>query len=215
MHDVVVAVSKGRIWDDMEALWTEAGWQWPIVRGRQLTFPPSGQSPGLLMVRGSDVPTLVRLGAAQFGIVGRDVLAEHPDHGVLDVLDLGIGQCRLVLAGQSAQWPAGPARVATKYPHSTRSFFHQIHHPVEIVPLSGSVELAPVIGLASYIVDLVATGQTLRAHGLMEIQEIFTSTARLVVNPGFWRRGLDGRALVAALAAAINTREEQSRCPTS
>ncbi|NMP24742.1 ATP phosphoribosyltransferase [Sulfobacillus harzensis] len=203
MSDWVVALSRGRVAEDLRPLWEAAGWHLPDLEGsRSLYFPPQGRSPGVIVARGVDVPTLVAQGAAQFGVVGRDMLAEHPDSGVLEVLDLGISRCRLVLAGQSPSWPDGPVRVASKYSRLTRQFFAKAQHPVEVVPLSGSLELAPLIGLAPYIVDLVATGATLRAHGLVEIRSILSSTARLVVNPGIWRTQAGGRSFVREMAAA-------------
>ncbi len=206
--DMTIAISKGRVRESLEPLWQNAGWQFPRVSdSRRLLFPPSDLSPGIVVVRGSDVPTLVESGAVEFGIVGRDILAEQPDHGILEVLDLGVSGCRLVLAGRENRWPEGPVRVATKYPRSTREFFRQYQHPVEILPLSGSVELAPSIGLAPYIVDLVATGATLRAHNLVEIRTIYHSTARLVVNAGVWRTQSASRKLVAQLASSRDIAE--------
>lgn len=203
MTGMTIAISKGRVAETVQTLWENAGWQYPRMTGsRRLLFPPRDESPGVVVVRGSDVPTLVEAGAVEFGIVGRDILAEQPDHGILEVLDLGVSRCRLVLAGRENRWPEGPVRVATKYPRSTREFFREFQHPVEILPLSGSVELAPSIGLAPYIVDLVATGATLRAHDLVEIRTIYHSTARLVVNAGIWRTQSASRALVARLATS-------------
>ncbi len=186
--DTTVAVAKGRIMDVFQDLWNQAGFPWPIHgKSRQLWFPPNQDRPGLIVARARDVSILVARGIADFGVVGMDVLEEYPDPGVMRVMNLKRAECRLVLAGQSAKWPEGPLRVATKYPHITRQFFQKRGHPVETVGLSGSVELAPVIGLAPYIVDVVDTGQTLQQHGLTVVETILWSTAQLVANPGSWR----------------------------
>jgi ATP phosphoribosyltransferase len=138
-----------------------------------------------LIVRPADVPTYVEHGAADVGIVGKDVLLEQ-DSDVYEPLDLGFGACRIAVAafrGQTARDRlSSKIRVATKYPKITERYFNQRGVPVEIIKLYGSIELAPIVGLADRIVDLVETGNTLKAHGLVETECIARSTARLIVN---------------------------------
>jgi ATP phosphoribosyltransferase len=138
-----------------------------------------------LIVRPTDVPTYVEYGAADVGVVGKDVLLEQ-DCDVYEPLDLGFGACRIAVAAFRGQVPrdrlSSKIRVATKYPKITERYFNQRGVPVEIIKLYGSIELAPIVGLADRIVDLVETGNTLKAHGLIEVECIARSTARLIVN---------------------------------
>ncbi|MCY0909973.1 MAG: ATP phosphoribosyltransferase [Sulfobacillus thermotolerans] len=183
-----MAVAKGRILQDAEALWQNSGWIWPVANGtRQLWFPPQKRQPGLIIARGRDILTMVRLGIADMGIVGHDILLEYGSCGLLDVADLKFAACRIVLAGQTQEWPQGPVRVASKYQNVSQKFFETLGHPVEIVPLSGSLELAPGLGIAPFIIDIVDTGQTLKEHHLVEIHTIHHSSARLIANPARWR----------------------------
>ncbi len=170
------------------SLWQQKGLPWPVDEdSRQLWFAPENERPGVLIARARDIPTLVGLGIADLGIVGLDVLEEYPNTHVLQVADLNFAHCRVVLAGQKNQWPVGPTRIATKYQRIAQNYFNVHRHPVEILPLSGSLELAPVIGLAPYIVDIVDTGNTLRQHHLIEITTILKSSARLIANQSHWR----------------------------
>ncbi len=207
MYSLTIALAKGRILVDVEALWRQSGWPWPNGE-RQLWFPPSEERPGVVVARGPDIPKLVERGIASFGIVGRDVLEEQADADILEVLDLDIAPCRMVLASLDAQWPEGPARVASKYPEVTRRYFRRNAHPVEVVGLSGSLELAPHIGLAPYIVDIVQTGRTLRQHGLQEVATVFHSTARLIANPAAWRRGGESEHLYDKLRTVVEERAD-------
>lgn len=212
--NTTVVVAKGRIMDSLQDLWTEVGFSWPIHEGsRQLWFPAKDDQPGLIVARARDVPALVARGVADFGVVGLDVLEEYPDAGLVRVLDLQLARCRLVLAAQEPHWPEGPVRVATKYPEITRQFFHHRGHPVETVGLSGSVELAPVIGLAPYIVDVVDTGKTLQQHGLYVVETILRSSAQLVANPGLWRIRPSNQNFTHQLRQGIEgrTRKRSSR----
>jgi ATP phosphoribosyltransferase len=204
LYSLTVAVSKGRVLADVEAVWRESGWAWPEA-DRQLWFPPHEDRPGLVIARNSDIPKLVQRGIAAFGIVGSDVLEEQADADILEVLDLGIAPCRMVLASLDGKWPEGPARVASKYPGVTHRYFRLKSHPIEVVGLSGSLELAPHIGLAPYIVDVVQTGRTLRQHHLKEIDTLFHSTARLVANPAAWRWGHESEQIYEKFRHAIRT----------
>ncbi|WP_053960934.1 ATP phosphoribosyltransferase [Sulfobacillus thermosulfidooxidans] len=187
-QNVTVAIAKGRILEGAKTLWQQSGLLWPVdEESRQLWFAPSPERPGMLIARARDIPTLVGMGIADLGIVGLDVLEEYPNSHVLQVADLKFAQCRVVLAGQKNQWPEGPTRIATKYQRIAQTYFTIHRHPVEMVSLSGSLELAPVIGLAPYIVDIVDTGNTLRQHQLTEIATILESSARLIANASHWR----------------------------
>ncbi len=149
------------------------------------------ESGGLVLVtmRPSDVPTYVEAGAADLGITGKDVLLEQRDRDVYELVDLGYGACRMVLAGRrgddrltEAERRLGAVRIATKYPQITERYFEQTGRQLELIEVKGSVELAPLVGLADGIVDLVATGRTLEENDLEVREEIAASTARLVAN---------------------------------
>ncbi len=178
---------------------------------RLLVFEEGGIR--LLTVRPSDVPTYVEAGAADLGITGKDVLIEQRDLDFVEVDDLGIGSCRMVLAAIAGD--SGPAeherrlglmKVASKYPRVAREYFASLGRQVEVVELKGSVEIAPVVGLADAIVDLVATGRTLKENGLEEREEIFTSSARLIANVAFYRtRSAEADRIREALRAARQT----------
>lgn len=186
--NLTLAVAKGRILQGTENLLRDAGFDWPNLKSsRHLWFPASDRRPGLIVARAKDIPTLVSRGIADLGVVGLDILREYPDAEVLEVSDLKFASCRVVLASQEADWPKGPSRIATKYQRIARQYFAEHRHPIEIVSLSGSLELAPLIGLAPYIVDIVDTGQTLREHGLVEVTTILQSSARLIANSAHWR----------------------------
>ena len=153
---------------------------------RKLLF----EDAGIVTMRPSDVPTYVEAGAADLGITGKDVLMEQAEREVYELLDLGYGECRMILASVAGPAPAeealrrlGVMRVATKYPKIARDFFERTGRQAEIVEVKGSVELAPLTGLVEAIVDLTATGTTLRENGLVIREEIATSTARLIANP--------------------------------
>lgn len=145
---------------------------------------------GIVTMRPSDVPTYVEAGAADLGITGKDVLAEQSERAVYELADLGFGPCRMVFATVAGDDPAAEAlrrfgvmRIATKYPKIAARHFERTGRQVEIVEVKGSVELAPLTGLVEGIVDLTATGTTLRENGLVIREEILGSTARLIANP--------------------------------
>ena len=184
---LTIALPKGKLLGPVLHLLKQAGYHSPglSVESRKLTFACSSQNATFLIVRPTDVPTYVEHGAADVGVVGKDVLLEQGSD-VYEPLDLKVGACRISVA--ALQGRASPdrwsskIRVATKYPNVTERYFNQRGVPVEIVKLYGSIELAPIVGLADRIVDLVETGSTLRAHDLAEVEVITTSTARLIVN---------------------------------
>ena len=167
---------------------------------------------GVVTMRPSDVPTYVEAGAADVGITGKDVLTEQPERDVYELLDLGYGPCTMVLATVSGPDPAAEAlrrlgviRVATKYPRTAADYFERTGRQAEIVEVKGSVELAPLTGLVEAIVDLTATGTTLRENGLVVREEIFLSTARLIANPVAYK--LKARA-IDALVDRLRDAEE-------
>jgi ATP phosphoribosyltransferase len=184
---LTLALPKGRLLDPALDLLRELGVTGIDPDSRKLIFRDAGRDLEILLLKPSDVPAYVTYGAADLGIVGKDILLEQePD--VYEPLDLGFGFCRLVVAELRALWERDdPAkwswvRVATKYPRLTEEYFSSRGIQVEIVRLDGSIELAPLVGLADRIVDLVQSGETLRANGLVEVAEITRSTARLIVN---------------------------------
>ena len=184
-----LAIPRGALWDETLDALDGIGVDTSEMRGdsRSLVFSVDGMT--LVTMRPSDIPTYVEAGAADMGITGKDVLLEQADRVVYEILDLGYGACRMVLAGRKGDESLGEAerrlgamRIATKYPRIAERFFDETGRQAEIVDVKGSVELAPLVGLADGIVDLVATGRTLEENGLEIREEIAPSTARLVVN---------------------------------
>ncbi|TCD04927.1 ATP phosphoribosyltransferase [Erythrobacteraceae bacterium CFH 75059] len=200
------AVPKGRVLDEALPVMAAAG----VVPEaafhdkacRALTFATARADLRLIRVRAFDVATFVAHGAAQVGIVGSDVIEEFGYAELYAPVDLEIGRCRLALARPAAAaQPDGAShlRVATKYPNLTRRHFERRGIQAECIKLSGAMELAPVLGLADQIVDLVSTGRTLRDNGLVEVERIADVTSRFIVNRAAWKT--DGR--IAALIAAF------------
>jgi ATP phosphoribosyltransferase len=179
---LTVALSKGKLLPGTEKLFARAGLPFPASGGRRLVVPVDGLR--FLLVKDMDVPTYVEHGVADCGVAGRDVLLEmEPD--VYEPMDLGFGRCRLVVArprGGADPAAASTVRVATKYPRVAAAHFLERGRSVEVVKLAGSVELAPGLGLADCIVDVVETGRTLAENGLEVAEEVAASSARLIVN---------------------------------
>jgi len=182
---LTIAVSKGRILKESLPLLARMD----IVPledpelSRKLVLETNHPGIRLIIVRAADVPVYVEYGAADAGIVGKDVLLEYEGDGLYEPVDLGIARCRLMLAGPAGQpRPEGRFRVATKYVNTTRNYYADLGRQVEIIRLYGSMELAPILGLADLIVDLVDTGGTLQANGLVTLDMIADITSRLVVN---------------------------------
>jgi len=179
---LTVALSKGKLLAGSEALFRKAGLPFPVGEGRKLVVPIDGLR--FLFVKDMDVPTYVEYGVADCGVAGRDVLLEMASD-VYELLDLGFGRCRLVVARPGAAADprrASTLRVATKYPRVAGAHFLEHGISAEVVKLSGSVELAPGLGLADCIVDVVETGRTLEENGLLAVEEVAASSARLIVN---------------------------------
>lgn len=180
---LTVALSKGKLLPGAEALFRRAGLPFPNAGGRRLVVPLDGLR--FLFVKDGDVPTYVEHGVADCGIAGRDVLLEAGSN-VYEPLDLGFGHCRLVVAalpGALDYRKAATLRVATKYPAVAARHFLSRGISAEVVKLAGSVELAPMLGLADCIVDVMETGRTLSENGLEVAEEVAACSARLVVNP--------------------------------
>jgi len=184
---LTLALPKGRLLDGALERLRALGVDGIDPDSRRLIFIDAARDLRVLLLKPADVPAYVLYGAADVGIVGKDILLEQePD--VYEPLDLGFGVCRLVVAEPRELWERDDpskwswVRVATKYPRLTEQCFTDRGIQVEIVRLDGSIELAPLVGLAERIVDLVQSGETLRANGLVEVAEIVRSTARLIVN---------------------------------
>jgi ATP phosphoribosyltransferase len=186
--DLRIAVPRGALFADTLDLLDRLGIDTTEVRenDRKLLFEQSG----IVTMRPSDVPTYVEAGAADLGITGKDVLMEQSEREVYELLDLGYGYCRMVLAGVAGEDRGaealrrlGVVRIATKYPRIAARHFLQTGRQAEIVEVKGSVELAPLTGLVEAIVDLTASGSTLRENGLVVREEIAVCTARLIANP--------------------------------
>jgi ATP phosphoribosyltransferase len=184
-----LAVPRGALFGETLDVLDAAGVDTSELRGdsRSLIFQTSGMT--LVTMRPSDVPTYVESGAADVGITGKDVLLEQADRVVYELLDLGFGRCRMVLAAQAgedrlgeAQRRLGMLRIATKYPRIAEGYFESTGRQVEMIEVKGSVELAPLVGLGDGIVDLVATGRTLEENDLEVREEILECTARFVAN---------------------------------
>ena len=186
MHSgITIALSKGRILESSLPLLATIG----IVprddpgQSRRLVLNTGVDDVRLLVLRAADVPTFVEHGAADLGVAGKDVLLEHAGNGLYEPLDLRIARCRLMVAGRAgATPPARRLRVATKFVASAARHFAAKGQQVELIKLYGSMELAPLVGLADCIVDVVDTGGTLRANGLVELEHVADISARLIVN---------------------------------
>jgi ATP phosphoribosyltransferase len=190
MEPLTVALPKGRLLAPAAGLFRRLGWRCDLGNGsRQLLVSETseaGEALRFLLVKPADVPVYVEYGAADLGVVGQDVLWES-GRDVYEPLQLGFGRCRLVLAGSPAQRDvnfrlAAGLRVATKYPALTGAYFQQRGLSVELIPLSGSIELAPLVGLADLVVDVVETGRTMRENGLVELEQIASCQAIMVIN---------------------------------
>jgi ATP phosphoribosyltransferase len=211
MAEISIALSKGRIFDETAPLLARAGIK-PRENpehSRKLLIATNRRDVRLIVVRASDTPTYVQHGGADLGIAGRDVLAEHGGEGLYQPLDLGIARCRMMVAVRKGFDYSGAVRqgarlrVATKYVNTTREHFAAKGVHVDLIRLYGSMELAPLTGLADAIVDLVSTGKTLRANHLVAVEEILPVSARLIVNQAALKTKRDAlQPLIDAFARA-------------
>jgi ATP phosphoribosyltransferase len=211
---ITLAISKGRMQDEVIALLAASGVSISAaaLASRRLAVEDESQLYRIIFVRPADVPVYVEHGIADCGFVGRDVLMES-DADLLRPLDLGIGYCRLVVAAPNVDIlnsDIGMLRVATKYVKVAAAHFGDRGIPVEIIPLSGSVELAPALGLADVIFDLVETGRTLQENGLFVVEEVAESSACLVVNRASYQLKTQAvTKLIGALSANVKRQVTQ------
>jgi ATP phosphoribosyltransferase len=212
---ITIALSKGRIFDETLPLLAAAG-----IRpsedpesSRKLIISTDRADVRLVIVRASDVPTYVQYGAADLGVAGKDVLIEHGGDGLYQPVDLAIARCRMMVAVpegfdyRSAVQQGSRLRVATKYMQTAREHFASKGVHVDLIKLYGSMELAPLVGLADVIVDLVSTGNTLKANRLLAVEEIMPISSRLVVNQAALKLKREAlQPVIEAIAAAVGKR---------
>ena len=182
---LTIALSKGRILDQTLPLLEKAGLSIPKseLESRKLILDTNLSDVKVIVIRASDVPVFVQHGAADFGIAGKDVLLEHGANGIFELLDLGISKCRLMVASKKDQdLNKSTLKVATKYVKSAKEYFYKQGKQVEVIKLYGAMELAPIVGLSDCIVDLVDTGNTLKANNLIALELIQEISSRLIVN---------------------------------
>ena len=212
---LVLALPRGRILANVMPLLRRAGIEpeaaFEDAKSRRLRFATNRGDVDVILVRSFDVATFVAFGAAQLGIAGNDVLMEFDSPEIYAPLDLGVGRCRLSVAEPAEMAPGDdPARwsrlrIATKYPRTTRRHFARRGVQAECIKLSGAVELAPSLGVCRRIVDLVSTGQTLKANGLVEVELIAHVTSRLAVNRAAWKtRSAEIRAWIDRFEEAVD-----------
>jgi len=182
---LTIALSKGRILEQALPLLKKAGLSISKkeLQSRKLILDTNLKDIKVIVIRASDVPVFVQHGAADLGIAGKDVLLEHGADGIFELLDLGISKCRLMVASKENQnLNKGTLKVATKYVKSAKKYFFSKGQQVDVIKLSGAMELAPIVGLSDCIVDLVDTGNTLKANNLVPLDLIHDISSRLIVN---------------------------------
>lgn len=202
-----VALPKGRMGDKVYSVFEKIGYGSSGYGGdnRKLVFESDNGGASFILVKPSDVTVYVERGAADLGVVGKDVLMEKsPD--VYEILDLGVGKCRMAVAAKNG-WrddPSQPLRVATKYPCVAKSHYVEEGRRIDIIKLNGSIELAPILGMSDVIVDIVETGATLRENDLCVVEEFAESSARLIANKSAYNLASDEmRSLIARLEAEM------------
>ncbi len=205
-----IALTRGRILAEALPLLREADIEpvGDIDGSRKLRFATSREGVSLLVMRGSDVPVYVENGAADMGVAGKDMLLEYGGEGLYEPLDLGIARCRLMIAAPSPAAATGRRpRVATKFTHIAKRWFAEQGRQVELIKLNGALEIAPAMGLADAIVDIVDTGGTLRANGLEPVETIAEISSRVIVNKASMKiKSQAIRAILDALSAAVARR---------
>jgi ATP phosphoribosyltransferase len=213
-HDITIALTKGRILRETLPLLAAVGIEptEDLEASRKLIVPTTLSRVNLVILRGSDVPTYVRHGAADLGIAGKDMLLESGSSGIYEPLDLGIARCRLMTAGRatlsSDEISNRRVRVATKFVNVARAHYARKGMHADLIKLYGSMELAPLMGLADEIVDIVDTGKTLAENGMAPRELIAEVSSRLIVNKASMRtRHSSVQAVIEAVASAVNTRE--------
>jgi len=205
--EITIALTKGRILKETLPLLAQAGIKpsEEISKSRKLLFDTNAKGVRLLILRSSDVPTYVRFGAADVGVVGKDVLLEHGSEGLYEPLDLNIACCQMMTAGIiGVPSKTGRIRVATKYVNIARQFYAERGRQVDIIKLYGAMELAPIMTLSDEIVDIVDTGNTLKANGLEARDKIFDISSRLVVNKAAMKMKYSGiQKIIDSLQRAV------------
>lgn len=188
LQKITIAMPKGRIFEESIGFLQQSGLKvtGDLKESRKLIIPVENTRLEFILAKPTDVPTYVEYGVADVGVVGKDVLLEE-ERDVYELLDLQIGYCRMMVAGMPDWRPTEAPRVATKYPRIASRYFREQGQQVEVIKLNGSVELAPLIGLADRIVDIVSTGQTLRENGLVEMEHICEITTRFIANRASYR----------------------------
>ena len=209
MTQITIALTKGRILKETLPLLKKIGLE-PVddvFTSRKLLFPTNQENIRILILRGSDVPTYVQFGKADIGIAGKDGLLEHQGDGYSEPLDLGIARCRLMTAAPVGYQPAdGKLRVATKYTKVAREYYAQQGRQIDLIKLYGAMELAPIMDLADEIVDIVDTGNTLKANGLEAREMITEISSRVIVNKASMKTKFpEIKGILSALEAAVSS----------
>lgn len=202
-----VAMPKGRIFEEAVELFRRADYPLPpaFEQSRKLILDVPEAHMSFILAKPADVPTYVEYGVADIGVVGKDVLLEE-GRDVYELLDLQISRCHMAIAGLPDWQPTLYPRVATKFPHVASTYFRQKGQQVEVIKLNGSIELAPIVGLADRIVDIVSTGRTLKENGLVELEKMMDISSRLIANRvSFRMRSEQIEALVNRLSQVIPT----------
>ncbi|MDA8754186.1 ATP phosphoribosyltransferase [Luminiphilus sp.] len=212
-EQLTIALTKGRILTETLPLFAEAGIEplEAIDKSRKLIFETTVPGVSFVLLRGSDVPTYVRHGAADVGVVGKDLLMEFGEEGLYEVLDLGIARCRLMTAGSGHDRRPASAkmRVATKFVNVARAHYSARGIQANIIKLYGAMELAPIMNLADEIVDIVDTGNTLKANGMRPLEHIADVSSRLIVNKASMRtRNPIISSLIEQISTAVASRQE-------
>mgnify|MGYP000694882702 CR=1 FL=1 len=194
---ITIALPKGKLFDKSVALLSKVGYSAENLSedSRKLVISNDETKVRFIIAKTVDVPTYVEYGAADIGIIGKDVLAEE-EKDIVELLDLNFGKCRLMLAVPEAKRKQrledyAHLRVATKYPNCAKKYFDKLGIQTEIIKLNGSIELGPIVGLSELIVDIVETGTTLRENNLTEVDSIFTATARMIANKASFKLKFD------------------------
>jgi ATP phosphoribosyltransferase len=212
MSQLTIALTKGRILEETLPLLAAAGIvpAEDIKKSRKLAFDTNIDNVRLLILRGSDVPTYVQFGAADMGVAGKDTLIEHGGDGLYSLVDLGIARCKLMTAAiKGAPEKTGRIKVATKYVNVARQFYAEQGRQADFIKLYGAMELAPIMGLADEIVDIVDTGNTLRANGLESRIEIADISSRLIANKASMKMKHSlMQPVIDAIAEAVTASEQ-------
>lgn len=218
MKPLTIALSKGRIFKETLPLLKAAGIELleDPEKSRKLVFETTRADVNIIIIRATDVPPYVQYGAADIGVAGKDVLMEHGAEGIYEPLDLRIAQCKLMVAAlKDAPEVDGRVRVATKFVNITRRYYASQGRQADVIKLYGAMELAPLVGLADRIVDIVDTGNTLRANGLEPTELICEISSRLIVNRASMKtRQKEIGEILQAIEAAVDANQEQALLAT-